>query len=341
MVEARPFLQLPDGNLAREFILSRPEEKFSVRISDFGAVVTAIETPDRDGTIRDVALGFGNPEDYRHNAPGFGAVIGRVANRIAGGRFRLGDKEYRLTCNCPGYALHGGRDPYSERLWQAEVSDPDGVPTLTLCLESPDGDQGFPGALSIQLTYRLEAGRRLVLDYRARTTAPTVVNLTNHTYFNLNGENRGSVVDHVYRIDAVARTVVDAALLPTGEIAGLRGTAYDFSQPAALRERLTQLPAGLDDNFIFGDRHSAEVWSPESGIVLRFRTTEPGVQVYTAYFLDGATTGKDGGRHGRFGGFCLEAQHAPDSPNQPGFPPVVLNPGEWYQQTTEYAFDVK
>ncbi len=337
-IDGKPFFTLDDGREAMLYSLALPEENLTVSISDFGCVIHAITLPGRDGKLRDVCLGFGAPADYRRNSPAFGAVIGRVANRIDRGEFELDGVTYSLTRNASGNALHGGRDGYQFRLWRAEAALADGLPELRLELTSPDGDQGFPGMLRIELVYRLRPGGELALSYRARCDRPTLVNLTNHCFFNLDGETSGDIFGHEFMLEADERTAVRPDLVPTGEIVPVAGTVYDLNTPVVLAERRALLANGFDDNFVLARGHRGRVRAAKSGIELGFVTDQPGVQIYTANFLDGSTAGKDGRPHGRFGGFCLEAQHFPDAPHHPDFPSIVLRPGEEYRQETGYTF---
>ena len=291
------------------------------RVLDYGATLVALEAPDRTGAFGDVLLGFDDPARYAGPHPHFGGIVGRYANRIAGGRFALDGEEYRLACNDGRHHLHGGRVGFDRVRWQAEA---DGS-RVTLRYRSPDGEEGYPGELQVDVTYALE-GNCLQIDYTARSDRATVVNLTNHAYFNLAGA--GSIHGHSIRIAASGYVVVDEERIPTGEVAPVAGTPFDFNQPRRLSE------PGFDHTWVLeGD---IELSEPASGRVLRITTTQPGVQFYTGNLLDGSITGKGGERYGKHAGLCLEPQHFPDSPHHAHFPSTVLRPGAAYRQRTKY-----
>lgn len=325
----------------------------SVEVLSYGAIVRAIWLPDRDGRVANVALGFATLGDYvTANEPYFGVIAGRYANRIARGSFVLDGLTYPLAINNGENALHGGLRGFDKRVWDAEVIE-GGNPAVRLTLVSPDGDEGYPGTLTTEVTYTL-AGGSLRLDYRAETNAPTVVNLTNHTYWNLAGEGSGSIEGHLLLVHASRYTPVDATLIPTGVLADVANTPFDFRQPvpigARIRENHDQIRLGLGyDHNLVVDRDGAEggmatvaeVTEPESGRTLRVSSTEPGVQFYSGGFLDGTIPGSSGRLYRQGDGFCLETQHFPDSPNQPQFPSTVLRPGETFRSTTVFAFGVE
>lgn len=337
------FFHTPDGECAKLYRLGN-RSGFEVDITDFGGALVAIRTPDREGRATDVLLGFGEPSDYVENTPFFGAVIGRVANRISGGRFILDDKEYVLPLNDSNgkNTLHGGKS-WGRRLWKAEVIDD---ATLALRLTSPDGDAGFPGTVEATLVYMVTEANELILDYTATTDRSTVVSMTNHAYFNLSGEATGSCLDHRIRIVADRRTEVDEYLAPTGANPAVAGTPYDLNSFKTFSEIHAELPKGFDDNFVLGDvngvmrRDVATVVSESTGIVMRVSTSAPGVQFYMGYFLDGGAIGKNGKGYPQFGAFCLETQLWPDAVNQPDFPSARLDPGRSWKQTTVYQFGV-
>jgi aldose 1-epimerase len=302
--------------------------------------------PDRDGRPANVVLGFDRLQGYLdHPDPYFGALIGRYGNRIAEGSFTLDGAEHRLPVNNGANSLHGGETGFDRRLWTATPFDSG----LELRLVSPDGDQGYPGTLNVTVRYTLTVENALRIDYLATTDAPTVVNLTNHSYFNLAGEGTGDVYDHLLQLDASQFTPVDAGLIPTGEIAPVAGTPLDFREPVAVGERIraghAQLEhaGGYDHNWVLdrpaeGLTRAARVSEPTTGRVLTVHTTEPGVQFYSGNFLDGTMRGTGGRLYRQGDGLALETQHFPDSPNQPAFPSTVLRPGETYRSTTVYEF---
>lgn len=330
------FFQLPDGRTAHLYEL-RNANGMTARISDFGGAVAALEIPGRGGKFYDVALGHATPETYIKNPPFFGALVGRYANRIKGGAFEIDGKTCRLPVNNHRNTLHGG-DSYGRRLWNAVRADGS---TLELELTSPDGDAGFPGNLTIHVVYTVTPDNTLRLDYRAVTDAPTYVNFTNHLYFNLSGEDSGTIADQFLRIGADRITETDDELIPTGKILPVEGTPFDLRNGVRLGDVLPRIPGGFDDNFIFdGSSVQAAAWSPKSGIRMTVTTTEPAVQLYTAGQLDGTLAGKRSTTYGKFAGFCLETQHYADSPHHPEFPSTRLEPGQTYRQTTGYRFEV-
>jgi aldose 1-epimerase len=319
-----------------------------VAILSFGGIVQSIEVPDRHGQLANVALGFADLDNYVTRNPYFGALIGRFGNRLARARFALDGTEYTLDANPGPSSLHGGLDGFDKRVWQVRGAD---ARRLVLALGSPDGDQGYPGSLSVEVTYSLDDDGALRLDYRATTDRPTVLNLTNHSYFNLAGEGSGSVEDHVVTIHAEAYTPIDATLIPTGAIEPVADTPLDFRRPTPIGERLRTgfeqlvLAQGYDFNFVIDGqpgvlRPAARVEHPTSGRVLEVLSTEPGLQFYTGNFLDGSLVGPTGRVYRQGDAFTLETQHFPDSPNQPTFPSTVLRPGQTFASTTVYRFSL-
>ncbi len=274
----------------------------------------------------------------------FGALIGRYANRIGGGQFRLGGRRYELARNDHGNALHGGLRGFDKVLWQAEPGVSAAGPTLTLRYRSPDGEEGYPGNLDVQVVYTLTADNALRIEYTATTDQPTPLNLTNHSYFNLSAGRTPDVLGHELQLAADAYTVVGPDQLPTGELRPVAGTPFDFREPHAIGARLGQVPGGYDHNWVLrgtGLRTVASVYEPQSGRTLQVRTTQPGVQFYSGNFLDGSLTSPTGQPYGPHAGLCLETQHFPDSPNQPAFPSTILEPGQRFTSTTEYRFGVR
>jgi aldose 1-epimerase len=343
-VSFRPFGRTPSGEAVSLYTLTNGKG-MEVAISTYGGVVVSLKVPDRTGTSGDVVLGFDNFEGYLKPPPYFGAIVGRYGNRIAHGKFTLDGVEYTLARNNGENSLHGGIRGFDKRIWTARY----GRQTIELTYQSKDGEEGYPGNLSTTVTYTLTDKNELRIDYSATTDKDTVLNLTNHSYFNLAGQGNGDVLGHQVTIFADRFTPVDKTMIPTGELRNVLGTPFDFRQPHAIGERINSgdeqltLGRGYDHNFALnrtgsGLELAARVTEPKSGRLLEVLTTEPGVQFYTANFLDGTLTGKGGKVYGPRSAFCLETQHFPDSPNKPAFPSVVLKPGGRYQTTTVYRF---
>ncbi len=323
----------------------------TAQITNYGGIVVALTARDRHGRYEDVVLGFDSLQGYLAGHPYFGAIVSRYANRIAHGRFTRDGEVYALATNNGHNALHGGERGFDKRVWQATPFEEADAVGLTLTRRSPDGEEGYPGTLDVTVTYRLLNDDALRIDYEAVTDAPTVVNLSNHSYFNLNGAGAGDILGHEVRLFASHYTPVDATLIPTGEIATVADTPLDFRTAKAIGRDIgvahNQLVhgGGYDHNFVLDKdtpgalRLAAEVYAPDSGRAMAVHTTAPGVQFYTGNFLDGSHVGKGGVAYEHRAGFCLETQHFPDSPNQPAFPSTVLRPGERYTQTTLYQFD--
>lgn len=317
----------------------------TLEILQTGAAVRALHVPDRDGNVRNVVLGHQDPADYRQGTDYFGATVGRFANRLAGGRFTIGDQTYVVPANDGANAVHGGPDGFHRRTWGvAEVSGS----AVTLELVSPAGDQGFPGELRVTVRYAVE-GHEVRIDYTAVTDAPTVVNLTNHSHVNLDGEGAESVDSHRLQVDADRYTAVGPDLIPTGELALVDGSAFDLRDSARVGPRLRStdpqvlLARGIDHNFVVrgeGLRRHAALHAPDSGIRLEVLSDQPGLQVYTGNFFDGSAIGTGGGAYRQGAGIALETQNFPDAPNQPGFPSAALEPGQVYRTTTIWRFDL-
>jgi aldose 1-epimerase len=335
-----------DAGEAFLFTLSR-EGAPTVAITNQGGFIVAIVAKDRAGKPADVALGYKDFDGYVRGKDFLGCLVGRYANRIAKGEFTLDGKKHTLAKNNGPNALHGGPGGFHSRLWTARVvSAPDGE-ALELTYVSRDGEEGYPGTMTAKVVYSLRADGGLVIDYSATTDAPTIVNLTNHAYFNLAGEGEGTILGHEMQLESDVFTPVDPTLIPTGEMKQVEGTAFDFRKAAAIGARIENADeqlkrgGGYDHNFVLRGKAGelrlvARVAEPKSGRVLEVFTTEPGIQFYSGNFLDGSTTGKSGKPYVKRGGFCLEAQHYPDSPNRPEWPSVVLRPGQTYRQTTVY-----
>ena len=346
-VTRAPFGTMPDGTPVEVFTLKNAGG-MEVRAINYGGIITALRVPDRAGKVDDVVLGFDRLEDYlTKNDPFFGAIIGRYGNRIAKGQFSLQGQTYTLATNNGPNHLHGGNQGFDKVFWKAEPVA--GRNALRFSRISPDGEEGYPGTLNVQVTYTLSDKNELTVEYVATTDKPTVVNLTQHTYFNLAGQASGDILGHQLMLNADRYTPVDATLIPTGELAPVAGTPFDFRKPAAIGARIDhahpQLKNGLgyDHNWVLnrsgsGLQLAARVTEPKSGRTLEVRTTEPGIQFYSGNFLDGKLTGKAGAVYRHRTGFCLETQHFPDSPNQPSFPSTTLKPGQEYKTSTVFTF---
>jgi aldose 1-epimerase len=351
MIEKFPFGKTADGKPVDQFKLSN-SKGVEVSITNYGGIVTSIRTPDKPGKVADIALGFSTLEGYLGAHPYFGALIGRYGNRIAKGEFKLGGQTYRLAKNNNGNSLHGGNRGFDKVVWTVkDVKNEPPEQSLTLAYRSVDGEEGYPGNLDVTVRYSLNEANELKIEYSAITDKPTVANLTNHTYFNLAGEGEGDILGHLLMVNADRYTPVDAGLIPTGELAPVEGTPFDFRSPTAIGARIEedhpQLKAGggYDHNYVLNRKGeglslAAKVTEPGSGRTLEVQTTEPGVQFYCGNFLDGTLVGKSGRAYPKRSGFCLETQHYPDSPNQPKFPSTVLEPGKESKSVTVYRFSV-
>jgi aldose 1-epimerase len=338
---------LADGTAVDIYTLTN-KAGFEARITTYGAILVSLKLPDRNGAFADVNLGFDSLAGYLGTHPYFGAIIGRYGNRIAQARFTLDGVAHALPPNNNGNTLHGGIRGFDKVVWAAEpVRSADGA-GVKLAYLSKNGEEGFPGNLSVTVVYTLTDANELRIDYEAVTDKKTPLNLTNHAYWNLKGEGRGDVLGHVLRLEADAITAVDSAanLIPTGEIVPVAGTPFDFTAPHAIGERIAKVEGGYDHNFILRSgggtlAAAARVEEPESGRVLEIWTDQPGIQLYTGNFLDGTVVGKGGKAYGKHFAFCLETQHFPDSPNHPNFPSTILEPGQTYRTTTVHKFSVK
>lgn len=325
-----------------------------VKILTYGGIVQSVGVPDRDGAMANVVLGFATPDEYVAGNPYFGCITGRYANRIALGRFTLDGETYQLAINNEPNTLHGGDRGFDKYVWAAtEVDDEMGI-GIRLSRVSPDGEEGYPGTLTVDVTYRLTEADELRIDYHATTDAATIVNLTNHSYFNLTGEGSGTIYDHELELFASRYNPTDATAIPIGELAPVAGTPFDFTQPHAIGARIRDgveqiiLGRGYDHNWVL-DRAdledtslllAARLHDPASGRTMEVSTTEPGIQFYSGNFLDATIVGTSGTPYRQGDGLALETQHFPDSPNQPSFPSTELRPGEEFSSTTIYAFSV-
>lgn len=319
-----------------------------VQITNYGGRIASVWVPDSSGNFADVVTGYDSIEGFLKDSKFFGALIGRYGNRIAKGKFTLNGKEYTLALNNFPNSLHGGRIGYDHVVWDVEKNSED---TLVLTYFSPAGEENYPGNLSVKVTYSLNDSNDLRIDYHAVTDSATVINLTNHVYFNLAGHNSGDILNHILMINADGFTPVDSTLIPTGEIRNVAGTPFDFNTPTAIGARINaddqqiKFGMGYDHNWVLNKDSNemslaARVEEPVSGRILEVYTTEPGMQVYTGNFMDGSMGKKEASYKFR-NAFCLETQHFPDSPNQVNFPSTVLNPGEEYTSSTIYRFSVK
>jgi len=342
------FGKTPDGQNVDLYTLTN-KNGMQVAITNFGGIVVRIKVADRHGKVEDVVLGYDSLDGYISDKSYFGAVVGRYGNRIAQGKFTLDGATYTLARNNGENSLHGGIKGFNKAVWEArEVAAKDG-PSVELTYTSKDGEEGYPGNLSVKVVYTLTDRNELKIDYSATTDKKTVLNLTNHSYFNLNPSG-SDILQHVLMIQADKFTPVDAGLIPTGELRSVAGTPFDFRKPTAIGARIEQddeqlkLGKGYDHNFVLsgkGVELAARVVEPTTGRVLEVLTSEPGVQFYSGNFLDGSARGKGGKTYGRRSAFCLETQHFPDSPNRPNFPSTVLKPGAKYHTETIYKFSAK
>ncbi|MDI6401230.1 aldose epimerase family protein [Balneolaceae bacterium ANBcel3] len=342
MIEIKDFNTLYDGTETHLVIL-RNEQKTEVSITNYGGIITSIRTADRKGHLENIVLGYSHIDDYQCEHPFFGAVIGRYANRIEGSRFSLDGETYHLTPSEGENQLHGGKKGFDKVLWNIESTTDD---TLTLSYSSPDGEEGFPGTLKVFVSYKLTNQNELIISYKAETDKPTVINLTNHSYFNLTGNPGRHILEHELQLHSNYYTPVDEQSIPTGELAAVEGTPFDFTQPKPIGRDIHLLENGYDHNYVLGERLEdaprmvARLKEPHSGRVLETLTDKPGIQLYTGAGLQPVPGTKGGQNFRKFGGVCLETQFFPNSPNMPDFPSCFFTPDKPYQSTTIYRFSL-
>lgn len=315
----------------------------TLKITNYGGTVVSLEVPDKNGLGTDVVLGMPDFNSWLENPAYFNCIVGRTCNRIGGAKFSIDGVEYKVSANQGEFQLHGGYEGFHLKLWDALPFQSGDKVGLELRYLSHDGEEGFPGNLTVSAIYTLNNANEISLEFLAETDKPTPVNLTNHAYFNLGGEGSGQIYAYELQLLADKYTITDSNCIPTGEIASVAGTPFDFTEPRKIGERINQLYKGYDTNFVLNNQSgelalAAKVLEPVSGRILEVFTTEPGVQLYTSNWFDGTMNGKSGKPHTLHSAFCLETQHYPDSMNQPGFPTVILRPGEQYRSQTIWKF---
>jgi len=341
-ISSNHFGFLPDNREALLFNLEN-DKGLKVQITNYGGTIVSLQVPDKNGKPADIVLGYSKWADWILNPAYFNCIIGRTCNRIGGARFTLDGIEYKVSANQGEYQLHGGHKGFHVKFWDADTFITKEEVGLELSYLSPDGEEGFPGNLKVKAKYSLNNNNELSLTLYGVTDKSTPVNLTNHAYFNLSGEGSGEILDHELQLFADKYTVTDNNCIPTGEIAPVAGTPFDFRKPNKIGERIEQLYKGYDTNFVLQNQTgdialAARVFDPRSGRILEIHTTEPGVQLYTSNWFDGSLTGKCGKPHKNHTAFCLETQHYPDSMNHPEFPNVILRPGEQFYSETVWKF---
>jgi len=344
---------LADGREVLEYTLAN-SAGMSARIINYGATVTSLFVPDKDGNIEDVVLGYDSLQGYVNGSEYFGAVVGRYGNRIAKGQFLIDGQQYQLTINNGENHLHGGKIGFNKVLWEAEVLNDSGMPAIRFTYVSRDGEEGYPGTVTLKVTYALTHDNELRIDYEGVTDKPTILNPTQHSYFNLSGNFTETILGHSLMVEADKFTPVDEGLIPTGELASVENTPLDFRQPQTIGERIDDpfdqlvLGQGYDHNWVLRDytgdgkiHKAAQLYDPSSGRLMTVFTDQPGIQFYSGNFLDGGAIGKNGIAYGHRTGLCLETQVFPDSPNKPDFPSAFLKPEQVYRQTTIYQFSTR
>ncbi len=346
-IKTEPFGQTPDGQAVDLVTMTNPNG-IEARIITYGGIIVSLTVPDRNGKLDDIVLGFDKLDGYIKGHPYFGAIIGRYGNRIGAAKFALDGVEYKLAANDGPNHLHGGIKGFDKVVWKMEETKAEGGrAVLKLSYLSKDGEEGYPGNLKCIVTYTLTADNELKMRYEATTDKPTVLNLTNHSYWNLADQGAGDILGHELMLNADRYTPVDDKLITMGELRSVKGLPMDFTKAMTIGSRIKQVDiGGYDHNFVLNGRPGkmrlcARVYEPTSGRIMEIRTTEPGVQFYTGNFLDGTLTGKAGKVYQKHYAFCLETQHFPDSPNKPTFPSVVLRPGQKYDIETIHKFSAK
>ena len=350
-ITSESFGKAPDGSPVELFTLTNING-ISAQITNYGGIITTLNVPDKNGDFDDVVLGYYTLEEYLKKSPHFGCLVGRFGNRIANGKFTLDGVEYQMAINNGPNHLHGGLVGFDKKVWTPEMITEDDAAALKLNYLSPDGEENYPGNLNVEAVYKLNDDNELILTFNARTDKKTVLNLTHHSYFNLKGHGNGDILDHEIQFNSRKLVAIDSTSIPLGPLMNVSNTPFDFLEPKSIGKDIEaddeqiRNGGGYDHSFVV-DGYNEElklactVREPASGRIMEVWTTEPAVQFYTGNFLDGSITGKDGKVYHKRYGFCLEAQHYPDSPNHPEYPTTVLAPGEVYDQTTIYKFLVE
>lgn len=343
------FGEMPDGRDITKYTITNKSGS-SIEVINLGGIIVSINLPDLEGNMGDIVLGYDNVTQYLQESPYMGAIVGRYANRIANGKFSISNKEYTLAQNNTPNALHGGLEGFDKKVWSASPFETNENAGVILSLISEDGDQGYPGSLKVEVTYTFDDQNQLTVDYKATTDKSTVINISQHSYFNLNGHNSGQIGDHEMMINANHYTPINDTLIPTGEIARVENTPMDFRKAKPINEDINtdfkQLEYGLgyDHNWVLNQdefSQAAKVYAPKSGRIMEIYTDQPGIQFYSGNFIDGMSYGKDNFAYAKRGGFCLETQHFPDSPNHKNFPSTLLIPSETFESKTVFKFSVR
>lgn len=351
MITQKSFGRLSNGSEVTLYTLTNQNET-SVSIINYGAIVTHLCVKDRNGDMADIVLGYNSIEGYEKDSFYLGAIVGRYGNRIAKGQFELNGRKYQLTINDGPNHLHGGKKAFHNSLWKAEAKETEAGSAVILSLSSSDGEEGYPGNIQIMVTYTLTEADELKIDYSADTDAPTIINPTHHSYFNLSGDGSQTILDHELTIFAERFTPADNTAIPTGELRAVKNSPMDFTHATAIGERIEaddeqiKFGGGYDHNWVIDQyngsvRKAASVFDPKSGRVMDVFTDQAGMQFYSGNYLNGKAVGKDGKTLNKRTGLCLETQNFPDAPNKPGFPSAVLEPGTTYKQTTIYQFSTR